>query len=310
MKRQRKPPRLSGMKAFLNPADPQKNRIGVMAPSSFVERDDIEKSKAVLEERGYSVFIHPQTYERHNQSAGDILQKSFAVQGLWQRDDIDVIWAAGGGNRALMLLETINFEKMKGKDKAFIGFSDSTPLLNAISHHVDITAIHAPVFKQLHSHKDLDTTLRLLSGETSEYNFKDTNILQTGQAEGKLYGGCLSLFHLLAGTDNCPDLEGAILFLEDTGDHISRIDRMLCDLRRKGVFKQVSGLILGEFHDLQDSKNPFGFTIEECLTEHVEGFNGPIIMNAPFGHGANNIALPVGQTSRLTVGSESVLEFI
>src|SRR5262249_50985443 len=94
--------------------------IGVMAPSSTVEKEDIEKSKALLESKGYKVFVHPQTYERENQSAGTHLQKTLALQGLWQRDDIKAIWAAGGGNRALHLLSSINFEAMKKKPKIFI----------------------------------------------------------------------------------------------------------------------------------------------------------------------------------------------
>jgi muramoyltetrapeptide carboxypeptidase len=284
--------------------------IGVMAPSSIVKREDIEKSKAVLEGRGYTVFVHPQTFEQHHQSAGNVLQKSLALQGLWQRPDIDVIWAAGGGNRGLMLLETINFEKMKGQNKTLIGFSDTTPLLNAISHHIDITTVHATVFRDLHNHKDLDSTLKLLNGDIREYNLDTASILQIGQAEGKLYGGCLSLFHLLAGTDDCPDLGGAILFLEDASDHISRFDRMFCDLRRKGVFEKISGLILGEFHDLQDNKNSFGFSLEDIVLEHTGDFEGPIVMNAPFGHGKNNTPLPIGQRSRLMAATETILEFI
>src|SRR5690242_17752811 len=87
--------------------------IGVMAPSSYVENADIEKSKAVLEKRGYKVFVHPQTWERNNQSAGTNLQKTLALQGLWQRKDINAIWAAGGGNRALHFMDSINFDAMK-----------------------------------------------------------------------------------------------------------------------------------------------------------------------------------------------------
>ena len=139
--------------------------IGVMAPSSYVEAKDIEKSKALLEKRGYKVFIHPQTYERHNQSAGTHLQKTLALQGLWQRDDIDVIWAAGGGNRAMHLLDSINFNAMKRKPKLFIGFSDVTALLNAITVHTGFPSIHGPVFKNIHTYEHLDHMLDLLSGK-------------------------------------------------------------------------------------------------------------------------------------------------
>ncbi len=275
--------------------------IGVMAPSSVVEKEDIEKSKAVLEERGYGVFVHPQTFERHNQSAGSHLQKTLALQGLWQREDINTIWCAGGGNRALNLLNSINFKAMEGKVKPLVGFSDVTALLNSIYAHTGAPTFHGPVFKNLHKMKEeqLTQTLDLLARKTTEIPMNNAKIIREGAAEGILLGGCLSIFQYLINTDDCAPLEGSILFLEDAGDHLSRIDRMFCHLKRSGVFEKIGGLVLGEFHDMQDGERPFGFTLEELIEEYTEKSDIPIIMNAPFGHGSNLFTLPVGMRSCL-----------
>ena len=258
--------------------------IGVMAPSSYVEAKDIEKSKALLEKRGYKVFVHPQTFERHNQSAGTNLQKTLALQGLWQRDDIAAIWAAGGGNRAMHLLESINFSAIKRKPKLLIGFSDVTALLNAITVHTGFPTIHGPVFKNIHGYKHLDHLLDLLSGQKISYPWEKTRIIKKGKATGKLFGGNLSVFQYLPQTLPGEFYKDAILFLEDCNEELSHIDRMLLHLKRLGVFNSAAAIIFGQFSDMRESGRPFGFTLEEIIAEHTENIEIPIVMNAPFGH--------------------------
>lgn len=282
-------------------------RIGVMAPSSYVERDDIEKSKTLLESKGYSVFIHPQSYERDRQSAGNALQKSLAFQGLWQRPDIDVIWAAGGGNRALHFMPSINFEKLKGKTKTLVGFSDVTALLNAVYACTGTPGLHAQVFKNLHkmAPEQLDYTLDLLNGKKPAFPLKSATAFYPGKAEGALVGGNLSIFQYLPETLPEGWLDGAILFLEDCGEDWSRLDRMLLHLKRTGVFAKISGLLMGQFTDMKDSGRPYGFTLEDMLNEHLEGRMIPAVLNAPFGHGMDLYALPVGYKARLDVKAKS-----
>lgn len=275
--------------------------IGVMAPSSYVEREDIEKSTALMEERGYKVFVHPQTYEREHQFAGNILQKTLALQGLWQREDIKAIWCAGGGNRALQLIDSINFEKMKEKPKILIGFSDITAILNAIYTHTNITTFHGPVFKNLHKHGQIDHTLVLLGGETPDYPMENARIVRKGAAEGPLVGGNLSIFQYLPNTLPEGFCDGAILFLEDCGEELNHYDRMFLHLKRSGVFDKISGLICGEFTDTKDTGRPFGLTIDDIIAEHTDGFDFPVITNAPFGHGETLYTLPVGGHAILSV---------
>lgn len=273
--------------------------IGVMAPSSYVEKKDIEKSKALLEKKGYKVFIHPQTYERENQSAGTHLQKTLALQGLWQRADITAIWAAGGGNRAMHLLDSINFEAMKRKPKILIGFSDVTALLNAVTVNTGIPTVHGPVFKNLAGYKQLDHLLDLLAGKKISYPWNKIKVLSPGKAEGPLIGGNLSIFQYLPKTLPGEFWKDSLLFLEDCGEELSRIDRMLLHLRRTNILKEVSGIIMGQFTDSKDTGRPFGFTLEDIIREHTESLGVPVIMNAPFGHGKDLYAFPVGVKAAL-----------
>ena len=279
--------------------------IGVMAPSSFVERDDIEKSKAVLEDHGYTVTIHDQTFARLNQSAGDVAHKIEALHALYADSSIDAIWAAGGGNRALYMLEELDYDIIDSNPKPLIGFSDVTALLNAIAAQTGQVGFHAQVFKHLHTFEGLDQTLAVLSGKETSMPLSDADIIQDGAAEGLLVGGNLSLFHYLAGTNDCPPLQDSILFLEDTGDEMNRFDRMFIHMQRMGVFDQIGALILGEF-DTQDTGRPFGFTLQDIALEALGDRDIPVVMNAPFGHGKKLYPLPVGAHANLDTAKGSL----
>lgn len=282
------------MTAIAPPALNKGDTIGVFAPSSWVEKEDIERSKTRLEELGYNVFVHPQTFERENQSAGTNLQKALALQGLWQRKDIKAIWAAGGGNRCTHLLETLKFKPFERAPKLLIGFSDVTSLLNGIYANTDIITIHGPVFKNLHSYKQMDHLLALLGGEQSVYPLTKDNVLQDGKASGKLIGGNLSIFQYLPQTQPNDFYKDSILFLEDCNEEISRIDRTLLQLRRLKVFDAVKAIVFGEFISLQDSSRPFGYSMEDIIAEHTMGLDIPILHNMPFGHGENLYSFPIG----------------
>lgn len=282
--------------------------IGVMAPSSFVEQDDIEKSKALLESKGYRVVIHPQTFARHNQSAGSTAEKVDALHALYADTEIDAIWAAGGGNRALDMLDALDYALIGKNPKPLIGFSDVTALLNAIAAHTGHVGFHAQLFKNLHSFDGLNETLAVLSGQQSSMPLDQAKVVQEGQAEGLVVGGCLSLFQYLPGTNDCPNLHGAILLLEDTGDEISRFDRMFLHMKRMGVFEQIGALVLGQFEDVHDGARPFGFTLEDIAIEALDGRDIPVVIDAPFGHGVRLSPAPIGASGLLDT-SERNLNF-
>ncbi|MEM7650765.1 MAG: LD-carboxypeptidase [Pseudomonadota bacterium] len=271
--------------------------IGVMAPSSYVEKSDIEKSCAALEKLGYDVFVHEQTYAKEHQSAGTTQEKIDALHELYVRENVDAIWAAGGGNRAMDIAKNA---------KPLLGFSDVTALLNPIFAHTGIQGFHAQSFKHLHDFKALDETLSVLSGDISSMSLADADVVQKGQAEGVLIGGCLSLFHYLPGTNDCPNLQDAILILEDTGDEISRFDRMFIHMKRMGVFEQIGGLVLGEFHNVGDSGMPFGFDVVDIISNALDGRDIPAVVNAPFGHGKNLFPLPIGANAKLDTDAQTL----
>ncbi len=282
--------------------------IGVFAPSSKIDPEDIERSRLHMEELGYKSFIHPQTYETEHQSAGTTLQKALAFQGLWQRKDIDALWVAGGGNRCMHLLNALKYEPLtRGTPKPIIGFSDATTLLNAVYANTGIITFHGPVYKNLHKYnpKQMEHLLALIGGqEDITYPMHSENILKNGTATGPLVGGNLSLFQYLPQSLPGNFYKGAIIFLEDCNEEISRIDRMLMHLRQLGVFENCAGLVFGEFYNLQDTGRPYGYTLEDIIQEHTGNLNIPVLYNMPFGHGENLYAMPVG--AKATINTDDL----
>jgi muramoyltetrapeptide carboxypeptidase len=284
--------------ASLQPGD----KIGVMAPSGYVEKADMLAAKEFLQAKGFSVFLHPQYESRFNQSAGTSEEKAAALHDLFADTTVKAIFAAGGGNRALHLLEKLDYDLIAANPKIFMGFSDVTALLNTFYSKAGLVTFHGPVLNRIVSLDDeqFSFALDLLAGRDVEYPVEQCRILKEGTAEGALVGGNLSLFHLLPNTDFAPACDGAILFLEDWREEMSKIDRMFLQLRRTGVFSEISGLVCGNFGEPGDSGRPYGFTLDEIILEHAEGYGFPIVLDAPFGHGDKLYPFPVGGKARLS----------
>ena len=285
--------------------------IGIMAPSSRVDRPALRKAVRALEARGFKVYVHPQTYSVYGQSAGRPENKAAAFHDLIKNPDIKAIFAARGGNRAGSMLEHLDFRLIAENPKIIMGYSDITALLTAINKKTGLITFHGPMSHMLSrgTPKDqLDQCFNLLSGKKADMPLARAKIVKAGKAEGRLIGGNLSLVCSLMGTPWQPDFKNDILFLEDVGEELSRIDRMFLHLRNTGVLHRISGLVLGGFTEIKDTgKIPFGFTLAEIVQGVTWDIDLPVVMNAPFGHGRNLYTLPVGANASLKAEKRGAL---
>lgn len=274
-------------------------KIGVFAPSSWVEKDSMLASQEVLRNMGIEVEIHPQTYLKYKQSAGTSAEKLKAFHELCADDSITHIWAASGGNRCLHWIDDIDYDALT-TEKTIIGFSDVTALLNTLYAHKGFHGIHGQTFGRFKRFPQQDELLALIRGEKFSYHLEEAQILKEGSAEGHLIGGNLALFQYLPQTLPGEFWKDGILFIEDWNEELSRIDRMMLNLKRCGVYKQVKGIIFGEFSRIpEECGTPFEFTLEELIMDHTDGLDIPILTNAFIGHGENLYPLPLGKRVRM-----------
>lgn len=274
--------------------------FGICAPSSYARLNRFEPGLKQLTDLGHKLIVHPQARGRlgETQSAGTNDEKIAALYDILKNPDVDAIMFACGGNFVGHLLDKIDYNVFHAHPKPIIGYSDATALLNAlhtqtgqVTYHGPMVNEHSPERFKAAAHTHL---VNLLNGSLKSFELKNSFIQTVGSGQGKMFGGNLSVFHRILNTQYCPDLDGAILFFEDVGEELSRLDATLNHMRLLGLFDRAAGLVFGQFKDMQDTGRPFGFTLEQIIAMHTAGLNIPIITNAPFGHIGMFNAFPVG----------------
>ncbi|TFH39656.1 MAG: LD-carboxypeptidase, partial [Bacteroidia bacterium] len=128
---------------------------------------------------------------------------------------------------------------------------------------------------------------------------------------GIIAGGNLSLICNLTGTGVSRWLDGKILFIEETGEFLYRLDRMLSDLRLSGILGRISGMIIGGITGMEETKIAFGKSIEDIVMEAVLPYGFPVAMGFPAGHQDDNRAFVTGREVKFSVaGGEAELIYL
>ncbi len=145
-----------------------------------------------------------------------------------------------------------------------------------------------------------------IKGTLANYSCTPHTLNRNGKAEGILLGGNLSLIAHLAGTVSALETKGKILFIEDVGEYIYNIDRMMIQLKRNGMLANLKGLVIGGFSEIKDTLTPFGADVFSVIQSHIEAYSYPVCFDFPVSHEKNNYALKIGVPHQLTVGSKLV----
>jgi muramoyltetrapeptide carboxypeptidase len=199
-------------------------------------------------------------------------------------------------------VEALNWDTFKRHPKWIIGFSDVTVFHQKI-HQFGIESIHGIMpLGFTEGSVEAKETLRLaLFGKSVLLETLSQKENKLGEVRGPLVGGNMTIIYSLMQTELSYSFENKILFIEDIGEHIYKIDRMLYAFKMAGIFNQIKGLILGGFTDMEDTDVPFGKTIEELVLEQVHNLDIPVAFNMPIGHIHDNRSLVVGRTVSLRV---------
>ena len=146
-----------------------------------------------------------------------------------------------------------------------------------------------------------------LAGKKASIDIPFYQLNKMGQAIGKLVGGNLSLLAHITGTKSQVKMKGKILFIEDIGEYIYHIDRMMYQLKRSGQLDELAGLIVGGFTDMKDTVIPYGKEVYEMINDLVKEYTYPVCYHFPVGHQTENFALKVGVEHHLYVEENHVL---
>jgi muramoyltetrapeptide carboxypeptidase len=288
--------------------------VGIVAPASNVKRSDLEAGCEGLRRAGYRPFYFDSILEQDLYFAGSVQRRAQELEEMFAREEVRAIVCARGGYGANYLLPLLNLEKIKVHPKVFVGYSDLTALLTYFADAAGLVTFHGPMVAKDWAHDDgvdLASWRAALAGTAAwEVNLgagSGASGLAEGNAEGILYGGCLSILVASLGTPYEIRTAGTILFLEDLGEKPYRIDRMLMQLKLAGKLDGVRGIVFGEMRDCIQSPNQ-GYTLEEVVLRIVGPLGVPVAYGVRSGHVTKgNITLPIGVNARLTVRGERVV---
>jgi muramoyltetrapeptide carboxypeptidase len=270
----------------------QGDGVGVIAPAGPITQSEIQPGISLLESSGFKVFVSSHLYDRQGYLAGDDHSRLSDLHAMFQEDRVRAIFCARGGYGTMRLFNRINFELIRRNPKIIMGYSDITALLLAIYEKADLMTFHGPVITDLSKddHRNFESFLSLVSSDgMTTASLSGGRVIKPGKAKGILLGGNLSLICYLVGTPFMPSLKGAILFVEERGEPLYRLDRMLTYLRLCGVLEHCAGLIAGGFEECGDQPS-----VDQLLADRISDLDVPVLSGLPIGHGLENIALPIG----------------
>jgi muramoyltetrapeptide carboxypeptidase len=276
-----KPPRLK-------PGD----TIGIIAPAGPVDRDEIQPAISLLKERGYHTLLSLNLFKKDGYLAGSDEARLDDLHAMFSDQNVKAILCARGGFGTIRLLNRIDYDLVIDNPKIIAGYSDITALLFALFKKTGLVTFHGPVLRNMASdpHDNLGDLLETASsGAPKAIDLSGGIALKRGKAKGMVIGGNLSLISSLIGTPFMPVMKDAILFIEDKGEPLYRIDRMLNHLKLSGIIDGLKGLIAGNFTDCGDIDD-----INKLLKYITSGTDIPVINGLPVGHDTENKTIPIG----------------
>jgi len=285
--------------------------IGLVCPAGYMPFEKVKTCVQILQEWGYNVKVGntvgggSMTY-----FSGTDEERLRDFQQMLDDQEVNAVLCARGGYGTGRIIERIDFKKFAKQPKWIVGYSDITVLHSHLFSNYYIASLHAPMagaFNEEGFKNEYVLSLKnALEGKKIKYQVPVHEQNRKGEAVGELVGGNLALLAHLVGTDSDIKTKGKILFLEDVGEQLYNLDRMLIQLKRSGKLSKLAGLIFGGFTETKDTERPFGKSIYEILGELVAEYDYPVCYDFPVSHTDRNYALKIGVGYKLKVTKTKV----
>jgi muramoyltetrapeptide carboxypeptidase len=289
------------------PAGPG-DRAGVAALSGPIDPARLAAGLAALRRLGFEPVLADNLASRHAFFAGSDAERLAAFHRLAADPDLPVIFFARGGHGVLRLMPGLDWDLLRRRPRAYVGYSDLTPFLLEVVRRLGFAAFHGPlVAADLARGLGAEEEASLLGALAGRYPAEQPFAAwlregENGGASGPLLGGCLSLLTATLGTPFFPDLEGAVVFWEDLNEAPYKVDRMLTHLGLSGNLAVIKAMIVGHLRGGEDPGwDPGGWPA--LVQDSLSSFSWPLAWGLESGHFAPNRTLPLGLPARLATGS-------
>ena len=291
--------------------------IGVIAPSNYIEKDDLEyinASIALMEASRFKVKFGKYVFEDTLGYGTSPEKRAADINWAFKDDEVKAVMCVKGGEDSNTTLDYIDYEMIKKHPKIICGFSDNTSILNAIHEKTGLVTYHGPTFKSLtswetgYAYKQFiktfaENTESLIMGEPED----EYTTIQAGQATGELVGGNLSLFTKLVCGKYAVNLQDKILFLEELGFEAApeMVNSNIYYLKQNGVFDRIAGLWIGNY------EHPSKVSIEKIIKNAIgDEYKFPIIKSDNFGHIDKKIIIPIGTKAEINTNEKIKIKLV
>lgn len=291
--------------------------VGLINPASPIHAKDIEDVRKSLATLGLKVKLGAHVLERYGYLAGTDAERAADVNAMFADSSVQAIVAMRGGWGCNRILPRLNYDLIRTSPKIVMGYSDITSLLLAIYARSGVVTFHGPVGTSTWNPFTVDYVKRVLfDGEAVTmqnpinpgYNQSETQRVETiapGKAKGRLVGGNLSVLAAMVGSAYLPSWQQTILFVEETGEEVYRVDRMLTQLKLAGILQQISGFVFGQCTNCQP-KEKDSLTLAQVLKEHIQPLGIPAWYGSMIGHIKDKFTLPVGITAEIDASQGTI----
>lgn len=297
--------------------------IGLISPAGAVfDPEDAEIVKDTLAQFGLEARVGANALEQRGYLAGTDEQRAADVMAMFADNTIDGILALRGGWGVARMLPLIDYSVIERNPKFLMGFSDITALLLAIYVKTGLITFHGPTGNSTWNEFSTDSLVSIaFDGGTplmqnpvpTSFPVPPADRIQTihgGKAQGRLAGGNLSVLSTMIGSEFLPDWRGHLLFLEDVGEEVYRVDRMLTHLKLAGILDAVEGVIWGHCSNCTVGRARASLTLEEVMRDHLGPLGKPVFYGSSIGHIRDKLTIPIGIRAEMdaSLGTIRILE--
>lgn len=303
------------MKTHFPPFLKKGDRIRIVSPAKKLPERALKFAETYLSKQGFEVVIGKSAKKGWNTFAGSDVERLQDFQEALDDKSCRAIFCARGGYGTIRILEQLDFSTFKDAPKWIVGYSDITYLHHYLNTQLGVASIHGIMPLEYDSNPDriasIEKLMKLLKGENITYEITSHELNLNGDVTGTLVGGNLNILHGVLQAKDLSSVENPILFIEDIGEELYNIDRMLRNLAYRGILQQFNGFIIGDFSNLKDTNNWFGGkSVNKVIFEVLSPLNKPTLMGFPAGHERLHWPLVLGATCKLKVDQKPTLHML
>ncbi|MBN6888634.1 muramoyltetrapeptide carboxypeptidase [Cytobacillus horneckiae] len=279
--------------------------IGIIAPASPPNQDNLNRSFAFLEELGLKIKLGEHVYDQYGYLAGSNENRLRDLHNMFQDKEVKAIICAGGGYGTARIAAHINYEIIAANHKIFWGYSDITFLHSAIHQKTGLVTFHGPMLASDLGKADADLQSKQFMNQLFEpgplvypQNLSELETMVHGHATGELIGGNLCLLVSTLGTAFEVDTKDKLVLIEDINEEPRAIDRMLNQLYMAGKLDAAAGFVIGDFNNCVPEREQ-SLALDEVLAHYISLANKPAVKGFNIGHCSPHFSLPLGVEASL-----------